>query len=183
MSVWQIMRSIILISLLEFLQGFPTTQIWLLVTLECFCFGLVYVKKPHLDGTERVAALAGSLINLFFLLCPVVFVYRGFQPEDAAGLMIICQMLVIVMEIYNQLASTVQTLRDVCTMLCANDAANSEMASNVTGVLGDAAFDLVSEFASFAGNDETVAEVEEAPAPEAPPPAEPAPNRRAEFFN
>ena len=99
-AVWQIFRSVVLICLLEFLQDSPVVQIWSLVSLELASFFLVYVKKPHLDGTERIAALGGSLINLFFLLCPMFFVYRGYEAKDAAGLLISAQMLVIAMEIY-----------------------------------------------------------------------------------
>ena len=47
----------------------------------------------------------------------VSFVYRGYGAKDAAGRMISAQMLVIMIEIYSQMSTTFQKLRDLCTVL------------------------------------------------------------------
>lgn len=117
-SVWSVVRSIIFVGILAFMSNVPSAQLWSLIVLEFFSFGIVYIKKPHLDGTERIAALGGSLINLFFLICPMYFVSRGYEASDAAGMMISASMLMIAMEVYNQLTTTYDTLKGVVTLLC-----------------------------------------------------------------
>jgi hypothetical protein len=121
-----IVKPMIMVSILEFGKSLPKEQLYGLILLEVVSFGMVYLLKPHLDGTERVASLGGSLINIFFLLCPLWFVYFGYEAADAAGTMISAQMMVIAMEVYNQLSTVMTNARNVCRLLCGQNEVSTD---------------------------------------------------------